>query len=449
MQRRWNNVIKCVKQWTTSDLVRQYTANTGWMMATRAAWILTAFTVGIYVARQLGPYNFGVLNYAIALTGIFSIIASMSVDEIVIRQLVRQPERRDRELGNLFMLRIFLFAVMETALVAALLSLNTTTEVKWLCVIISCGYFGFVMQGSSLHFQATVESKYFAIPQLIACLINSIIRGAAAYFSWPLAIFAVAEASVLLTTFGGSLLYYWQRVSSPFAWNWNGGEILQLLKTALPLGICAVFSIVYARTDQLMVEHFLGPEAVGYYSLAARLTENWALCASLLCLSFFPAVVSAALISVAVYHKQLHRLYFLVFWSMAGAAAITVLLSYPVIRLLFGRAYLPTVPVLNVYVWTLLGTALLNVFSQWAINEKRIPMIAWAFGLGTLINIVLNPFLIMKIGLNGAAWSTLVSMPLGLALTLSGTADGRSHFLLIMKSIFTLPSFRLNEHNAG
>jgi hypothetical protein len=48
--------------------------------------------------------NFGVLNYAIALTGIFSIIASMSVEEIVIRQLVRHPERRARELGNFFML---------------------------------------------------------------------------------------------------------------------------------------------------------------------------------------------------------------------------------------------------------------------------------------------------------------------------------------------------------
>ena len=103
-------------------------------MATRAAWILSALTVGIYVARQLGPYNFGVLNYAIALTGIFSIIASMSVDEIIIRQLVRHPERRARELGNFLMLRLLLFGVMATALGITLLLLHTTMEVKWLCV---------------------------------------------------------------------------------------------------------------------------------------------------------------------------------------------------------------------------------------------------------------------------------------------------------------------------
>jgi len=442
----WHSGIKCAKQWLTSTLVRQYTSNIGWMMLTRAAWILSAFTVGIYVARQLGPYNFGVLNYAIALAGIFSIIASMSVEEIVIRRLVRHPERRDRELGNFFMLRLLLFGVMATALCITLLLLHATAEIKLLCIIVACGYCGYVMQGSSLYFQSSVESKYFAIPQLLACLISSTIRAAAAYFSWPLAIFAMAEASIHLITFWGCLLLYWRRVSSPLLWNWDWREIGQLLKNALPLAICGVFSLVYARTDQLMVEYFLGPAAVGYYSLAARFTENWALCSYLLCLSFFPAVISAAQISTEAYHKQLHRLYFLVFWCMAAASAITALLSHPVILLLFGRAYLPTVPVLQVFVWTLLGTALLNVFSQWAINEKRIAMIAWAFGSGAVINVILNPLLIKVTGINGAAWSSLISMPLGLVLTLLCTADGRRHLLLILRSTFTLPSFRLNEH---
>jgi O-antigen/teichoic acid export membrane protein len=446
MKELWEKGIQYAKQWSTSNIVRQYTANTGWMIATRVAWIISALTVGIYVARQLGPYNFGILNYAIALTGIFSVIATMSVDEIVIRQLVRHPERRDRELGNIFMLRLLLFSIMAMVLGVTLIFLHATAEIKWLCVIIACGYFGLVAQGSSFYFHSTVESKYFAIPQLLACLISSIIRATAAFFSWPLAVFALAEASINLITFWGCLYLYWRRVSSPFIWNWAWLEIWQLFKTALPLTICSVFSLVYARTDQLMVEYFLGPAAVGYYSLAARFTENWALCSYLLCLSFFPAVINAAMVSPEAYHKQLHRLYFLVFWCMAAAAAVTALMSYPLILLLFGRAYLQTVPVLNVYVWTLLGTALLNVFSQWAINENRIAMIAWAFASGAVINVILNPLLIKAIGINGAAWSSLVSMPVGLVLTLSCTGDGRRHLLMILRSIFTLPSFKLNEH---
>jgi O-antigen/teichoic acid export membrane protein len=442
----WNRGVERAKQWSTSTLVRQYTSNTGWMMVTRAAWILSAFTVGIYVARQLGPHDFGVLNYAIALTGIFSIIASMSVEEIVIRQLVRHPERRDRELGNFFMLRLVLFAAMATTLGITLLLLHATSEVKWLCAIVACGYFGYIVQGSALYFQSSLESQFYAIPQLLACLFSSVMRAAAAYFSWSLAVFAFAEASIHLMTFGGCLLFYWRRVSSPRMWNWDWHEVWSLLRTALPLAICGVFGLVHGRIDQLMVEYFLGPAAVGYYSLATRFTENWALFSYLLCVSLFPAVITAATISADAYHKQLHRLYFLVFWCMAAAAAVTVLLSHPAILLLFGRAYLPSVPVLNVFVWTLLGTALVHVFSQWAINEKRIAMIAWAFGSAAVINVMLNPILIKTIGINGAAWSSLVSIPLGLALTLSCTADGRRHLLLSLRSIVTLPSFKLDEH---
>jgi Na+-driven multidrug efflux pump len=88
------------------------------------------------------------------------------------------------------------------------------------------------------------------------------------------------------------------------------------------------------------------------------------------------------------------------------------------------------------------------VFVKWAINEKRIGMIAWAVGAGTLINIVLNPILIRLIGITGAAWSSLVSMPLGLVATLCCSDSGRRHLALMLRSVLSLPSFKLNEHAA-
>ena len=395
------------------------------------------------MARKLGPYNFGVLNYAIALTGLFSIIATMTVDEFVIRQLVHEPGERNRFLGNFFMLRVVLFLLMALALGVTLSLINATPEVKWLCVIIASGYFGFLAQGCGLYFQAAVESKYVAIPGLISCLVCSFMRLAAAWFDWPLAVFALAEASISIVQFWGCFVFYWRRVETPFHWDWNWGEIWTLLRTALPLAICGVFSLVYARTDQLMIEYFLGPEAVGYYALAARFTENWAIVSGMLCVCFFPAVAMASKVSPEMYRKQMHRLYFLVFWCMVVASMLTIAFDWPVIYLFFGREYLPTVPVLNVFVWTLLGGALLNVFCQWAINEKRIPMIAWAFGVGAVINVVLNPFLIKLTGINGAAVSSLISMPLGLVLSLLWTSSGRMHLKLMASSIVKLPSFKL------
>jgi len=428
--------------------VRRYTANIGWLLATRISWIVSAFSVGIYATRKLGPIRFGTLNYALALTGMFSIIATMSIDEIVVRQLVQKTANRDRVLGNFFMVRLVLFLIMTAALGLTLPWLHLSSEVRVLCIIIAVGYSGILAQGSGLYFQAQVESKYVAIPQLFSCLTNAIVRLSAAYFDWPLAVFALAESGNVFLYHFGCLGVYWKRIASPFRWTWDWVEVWTLFRTAFPLSICSVFSLVYARTDQLMIEHFLGPAAVGYYSLASRFIENWALAANMLCISFFPAIVTAAQISLGAYQKQLHRLYFMVFWCMAAAAVLTSLLSRPIILLLFGQAYLPTVPVLRVFSWTLLGTALLLVFSQWAINEKHLRMIASGFVAGAILNIIFNPLLIYLFGITGSAWSSLLSMPLGLTVTLFQQSLGREHLIFIIRSISRLPSFRLGEHDS-
>ena len=447
MSPRLSRFMDHVKSWAGNHHVRRYAANMGWMMGTRAAWVLSAFTVGIYVARKLGPYRFGELNFAIALTGIFSIIATMSVEEIVIRQLVKEPEHTPRILANFFVFRLILFLIMAGVLGITLFLLRLPSETKHLCLIIGAGYASYLAQGSVLYFQARVKSKYAAIPQLLACLINSLLRLIAAYLDWPLAMFALAESCNLAIYYFGSMYLFWRRENIPWTWEWDWTELRGLLKSALPLAICSVFSLVYARTDQLMVGYYLGPEAVGYYSLATRITENWAIAANLMCLSFFPAVVTAAQMTAGAYQKQLHRLYFLVFWSMAGAAFLTILLSRPVISLLFGLAYLPAVPVLKVFVCTLLGTALLNVFALWAINEHRLALIFWSFASGATINIVMNPIMIHWIGIKGAAWSSLISMPLGLTLALNCCYEGKKHFRLLVRSILSLPSFTLGQHD--
>ncbi len=62
--------------------------------------------VGLWVARYLGPVKFGQLNFAIAFTGIFSAIATLGMDDIVVRNLAKSPEKTDDILGSAFTLRV-------------------------------------------------------------------------------------------------------------------------------------------------------------------------------------------------------------------------------------------------------------------------------------------------------------------------------------------------------
>lgn len=433
-------------EWKNHSLVRQYGANAVWLMIARFYWIATALTVGIYVARVLGPRDFGILNYAIAFVGMYAIIATLGVDGVIVRDLVARPGDRDRILGNFTVFRLVLLAAMAVALSGTLLASAQPSRVKWLCVIIGLGYSGYLLQPAQVYFVASVKSRYFAMGQIVACTLYSLIRLGAAYFRLPLYVYALAEATMFLSANGVQFYLYGRGVGSPLRWTFRLRDALALIVPAIPLSMCVILNVIYARTDILMIEHFMGAEYVGYYSIATRFTENWYLLGVLLAVNFFPAIVSASGISEAAYVKQLHRLYFMCFWLMTAAAGITILLGYYVIRLLYGESYLPAVAPLYLYVCTLPGSLILYVFGQWAVNENQLKTYAAVLGAGAFLNVVSNFFLIPRCGMMGAAFGSLAAMPLGMVAVLLWRKRWRLHLLLVLRSIFTLPSLKLGEH---
>src|SRR5438270_7885961 len=68
-------------------------ANTGWLVADKFVRMGMGVLVGAWIARYLGPRNFGTLNYALAFAGLFGAITSLGLDSVVKRELIRCPEQ--------------------------------------------------------------------------------------------------------------------------------------------------------------------------------------------------------------------------------------------------------------------------------------------------------------------------------------------------------------------
>ncbi|MCW8980673.1 MAG: oligosaccharide flippase family protein, partial [Altibacter sp.] len=62
--------------------------------------ILDAFFIGIWLARYLGPEQFGVLSYAESMVYLFTAVAAMGLDQIVVRELVKDIPRQNEILGT-------------------------------------------------------------------------------------------------------------------------------------------------------------------------------------------------------------------------------------------------------------------------------------------------------------------------------------------------------------
>ncbi len=57
--------------------------NTWWLIADKILRMGVGLFVGVWIARYLGPEQFGLWNYAIAFAALFSALATLGLDSIV------------------------------------------------------------------------------------------------------------------------------------------------------------------------------------------------------------------------------------------------------------------------------------------------------------------------------------------------------------------------------
>ena len=103
--------------------------------------------VGIYVARYLGPERYGLLSYALSFVWLFSSLASLGLDDILVRELVSHPEKRQNLLGTVFWLKVCGAIVMGAAIALVLQFKTEDQQTYWLNVIIT---FGFLYQATNI-----------------------------------------------------------------------------------------------------------------------------------------------------------------------------------------------------------------------------------------------------------------------------------------------------------
>jgi len=82
----------------------KYFKNTSWLLVEKLLRIFVGLFVGVWIARYLGPENFGILSYSQSFVAIFSVIATLGLDNIVVRDLLNEKKKINIILGTSFWL---------------------------------------------------------------------------------------------------------------------------------------------------------------------------------------------------------------------------------------------------------------------------------------------------------------------------------------------------------
>lgn len=404
--------------------------------------ILVAFLVGIVLARYLGPDEYGLFNYAISFAGLFTSFANLGMDSIVVRELVKSPNRKDEILGTVFRLRIFgsLVAITLATLTAYLI--NEPSYNLTLIVIIASST---IFQSSGVieqFFQSRVEAKYNVYAQSFSFFISAALKILLVLLNKPLIFLALAHAIEYVFLFIGYLYVYKNTKSSLKTWRYDRKTAIEFLKDSWPLLLSGVVISIYMKIDQVMIKSFLTYKDLGYYAVAVKLCEAWYFVPVVISTSVFPAIVNAKNSNQQIYFSRIQKLYdFLASISIGIAIPVTIF-SNLIIEILFGNSYQPASSVLTIYIWAGVATFLGVASNQYLITENLTKLSFYRTLLGMIINVLMNLFLIPAYGINGAAFATLISYSVTV-FSIYFDKRAREQFYMMLKSIMLVNILKL------
>lgn len=383
------------------------------MLFARIISMTVSFIVTTLIARHLGPSNYGQLSYAISFVGIFSFISTLGIDSVLYRELIKHKDQRHIYMGTALALKI------AAGFLAALITISAgylsgARDITFLLIFILSLTFIFNSFNILVYeFQANVESK---IPSIIAIIVTLVLSGLKIAVVLSNKGVLYLAGILLLEAFLYSILYIYFRIrkyGTLADWIYDKKVAYSILRDSWPMMFSVAFALVYARIDQVFIKSLINIESVGLYDAAVRVSEVWYFIPNIIMSALFPAIVNAKITDESVYFKRLKYL-------LVGMTLICIAIAFPItlyskqiILIIFGPAFIASFTVLQIYIWSLIGTSVNHVLSHFLITENYRRMIFTSSLVGMITNVVLNIWLIPIYGIEGAALATLVSYTLG------------------------------------
>jgi O-antigen/teichoic acid export membrane protein len=384
--------------------------NTGWMFVDRILRMAVGLFVGVWVARYLGPQKLGLFSYALAFVALFSPLASLGLEDIVVRDIVRNPECKDETLGTAFVLKLIGGTFSIAVVICTIFFMRRgDSQLHWLVGIIAAGSIFQVFSIIECWFNSQVQAKYSVVAKSAAFFVCSAIKIILIIYNASLTAFAwISTFEVALGSIG-LVIAFQAKGGSLGNWQRNLKRAGSLLKDSWPLALSVIAMTIYQRIDQVMLGEMVGSEEVGIYSVAVRLAEIWIFIPTAIYWSVFPSIVKAKSVGDDQFYTQLQKFYNLMALSAYVIAIPVTILAQWLVSFLYGESYARAGLMLAILIWANIFTFLELARSSFLATMNWTKVYFVTVMLGAVLNIALNFALIPKYGGLGAAFASLIA----------------------------------------
>ena len=385
------------------------------------------FLAFAYLARVLGPGEFGQLEFALALIFLFNLLVDCGLGPYGAREIAKDQSAVGRLTTHILFARCLLGALALALLIFFVAFLDKPWPVEKLLLLYGLtllaqpGLLPFVFQGRDLMGYVAIASvlrwSFFAIGVLI------FVRNPETMWFVPI----VEGAAILCVS-----IYYF------FAYSAHFGSLekridyryaFSVLRHAVPIGASELVWALKVYFATILLGIFINGPEVGWFAAAHRLVISLHAFVWLYFFNLLPSIARGSRGAIDGLHRLMRGSLQITGWLGVFVAVIGTALAKPVLTLIYGLQYEPAVAPFQVLIWLIPLALLSGHFRYTLIAYDRQGLEFLTAACGGALNVVLNLTLNATYGIIGAAASLVAAE--GLILWLS--------YLFVRRTITRIP----------
>ncbi len=361
----------------------------------------------IVLARYLGDYVFGEYSFVLTVVMLFNVLAVFGLDILAVREISKNMEKTGLYLFNLLLLKILMGIFSFIVLVGVIKIIGKSESVNH-CLYFA-GFIVFIMAiadsfGSIFNAHEKLELKAFSLLASKILLVILVLLAVFLKKGIVSIVFFILLTEIFRLVL--SVLIYRLRLNT-FSFKFDMGLCKSLLRNAFSFALISAISIIYFKIDIVMLSLLKNDQVVGWYSAAYNLVAALIFIAGAYNLAIYPSLSRDAEKSQDLLSFRWRKSVKYLFIISIPITIGTLFLADRFIELFYSTEYYNSGSALKILIITLpwIFVNSINMQVLYAFNMQLKASVIMA--ICTLINILLNLYLIPRYSYIGASIATL------------------------------------------
>jgi len=325
--------------------------------------------LGIFVARKLGAHGLGLYSAAMVYYGLLFMAAEFGATVYLTREISKDHTQTSRYVVHLAVLSGAL--AVSFAIIARIIMpwLGYSRELQRCLYVIIWAIIPAVLKAIQEGvFIAYQRAEFLTYSSAIAAIVNV---GVTLYFLWHGFGVVSLLAAFVVVQFVVTAFYFLSinRQIVRLHWEFSFGFVWKVVREMKAFTGSSLVQGLFSRPEIILLSFTKNDTQIGFYSAALRLLDIWQLIPRVYMTSVYPVLTK--------YHHtgddRAHRvrsksIKYLLAWTFPVTVGMFIL-ARPILQLLYGSGFEPSVPVLRVLVWIIPLSTLLTVV--WRVLSAR------------------------------------------------------------------------------